>query len=258
LLRACIPSRGPLPSNTRHNIFFRATLSCCCIFTLLSVLYLLSIFLNVENLGDLPVFSRIALAGISRSRGYNHRGNRYWMLCGRLYIFGSNLTENTCVCCCHFQYSSKYQATEEWQLLSTCNKSVAEPQKLSGFKRASCTSALLAACFRLVSWLDYSSTWRRRRHVTPKCLLIFYRLHCVISQKTEFFITTAVRTSNLTRTSFVTSVHVEGSFPLHKFRCCKHVARLVYLMTPSAEWWVKQGYERLQLRPILKYYTTFT
>jgi hypothetical protein len=57
-------------------------------------------------------------------------------------------------------------------------------------------------CFQLLSrwflaWLIFRS-WRRRRHVPPKRRLTFNGLHGVISQKTEPFITTALRTSNTT------------------------------------------------------------
>jgi hypothetical protein len=38
--------------------------------------------------------------------------------------------------------------------------------------------------------------WRWRRYVPPKRRLTFNRLHGVISQKTELFITTGVRTTN--------------------------------------------------------------
>jgi hypothetical protein len=40
---------------------------------------------------------------------------------------------------------------------------------------------------------------RWRQYVPPKRLLTFNGLHCVISQKTELFITTGVRTSNPTQ-----------------------------------------------------------
>jgi hypothetical protein len=45
--------------------------------------------------------------------------------------------------------------------------------------------------------------WKRRRQVPPRSRLIFNGLHGVISQKTEFFITTAVRTSNTTTNSML-------------------------------------------------------
>jgi hypothetical protein len=45
---------------------------------------------------------------------------------------------------------------------------------------------------RKVAW----SRWQALRHVPPKHQLIFNWLHGVISQKIEFFISTAVRTSN--------------------------------------------------------------
>jgi hypothetical protein len=52
----------------------------------------------------------------------------------------------------------------------------------------------LANRFILISCLSYASTWRWRRHVPPKRLLTFDGLQVIASQKTEFFITTAVRT----------------------------------------------------------------
>jgi hypothetical protein len=36
-------------------------------------------FFSVDKSGDLPVFSGITLGGISRSCGYNHRGNGCWL-----------------------------------------------------------------------------------------------------------------------------------------------------------------------------------
>jgi hypothetical protein len=56
----------------------------------------------------------------------------------------------------------------------------------------------LPPAFMLVSCSAHSLTWRWRRHVPPKCHLTFNRLHGIISQKTELFITTAVRTLNPT------------------------------------------------------------
>jgi hypothetical protein len=50
------------------------------------------------------------------------------------------------------------------------------------------------ACWFL-AWL-IRFPWRWMRHVPPKRLLIFIELHEVISQKTEIFVTTAVRDSN--------------------------------------------------------------
>jgi hypothetical protein len=41
--------------------------------------------------------------------------------------------------------------------------------------------------------------WRWRRHLPPKRLLTCNEIRSVISQKIKFFITTAVRTSNLTQ-----------------------------------------------------------
>jgi hypothetical protein len=58
------------------------------------------------------------------------------------------------------------------------------------------SQAELATCFAPVSCLTYSSTLKVRRHDLPKRPLIFNGLHRIISQKTELFITTAVRTTN--------------------------------------------------------------
>jgi hypothetical protein len=55
------------------------------------------------------------------------------------------------------------------------------------------------ACFMLVSCLAW-------QHFPPKRWLTFNGLHGIISQMTEFFITTAVRTSNLTY-SLLTNTH---------------------------------------------------
>jgi hypothetical protein len=56
----------------------------------------------------------------------------------------------------------------------------------------------LAICFMSVSILAYSSTLRWRWHVPPKRRLTFNGVRGVMSQKIEVFITTAVKTSNLT------------------------------------------------------------
>jgi hypothetical protein len=52
--------------------------------------------------------------------------------------------------------------------------------------------------------------WRRRQYVTPKHRLIFNGLHGVISQKIVLFITTAVRTSNPTKSNIFRQVIVGG------------------------------------------------
>jgi hypothetical protein len=59
-------------------------------------------------------------------------------------------------------------------------------------------------------WSVESRPWRGRRHVPPKCLLPFKGLHAVISQKTEFLITTAVKASNPTyvKEIFFPSIHL--------------------------------------------------
>jgi hypothetical protein len=56
------------------------------------------------------------------------------------------------------------------------------------------TAELLAACFTLVSYLVYSSILKLEGHVPRKRRLTFTRLHVVISQKMQLFITTAVKT----------------------------------------------------------------
>jgi hypothetical protein len=53
----------------------------------------------------------------------------------------------------------------------------------------------------LVSWPIFQ-LWKWRQIVPPKCQLTFSGLHSVTSQKTELFITTAVRTWNSTITLF--------------------------------------------------------
>jgi hypothetical protein len=58
--------------------------------------------------------------------------------------------------------------------------------------------ALLAACFRLVSFLAYCSTLKMETRCSSETSVVFSRLHGVISQYTELFIKTAVRTSNPT------------------------------------------------------------
>jgi hypothetical protein len=55
-----------------------------------------------------------------------------------------------------------------------------------------------AVSFMLVSCLAYSLTLNVEATCPPKRWLIFGGPHGVISQKTELFITTAVRTSNPT------------------------------------------------------------
>jgi hypothetical protein len=69
----------------------------------------------------------------------------------------------------------------------------------SPLKANRCFGGTGSACYLLSGWYPdwlIVRPWRRRRHVLPKRRLTFNRLHCVISQKTEFFITTDVRTSN--------------------------------------------------------------
>jgi hypothetical protein len=53
---------------------------------------------------------------------------------------------------------------------------------------------LLPASCRFLAWIILQS-WRWRQHFPPKRLLIFNRLHDIISQERELFITTAKRTS---------------------------------------------------------------
>jgi hypothetical protein len=63
---------------------------------------------------------------------------------------------------------------------------------------------LLSRCYvaRLILW-----PWRRRRYVPPTHRLTFNGLHGVISQKTELFITTALRAS-IPTWKLVISAHV--------------------------------------------------
>jgi hypothetical protein len=56
---------------------------------------------------------------------------------------------------------------------------------------------LLLPSYWCLAWLILRP-WRWSQHVSPKRRLTFNRLHGVISQKMEFFIITAVRTSNFT------------------------------------------------------------
>jgi hypothetical protein len=59
--------------------------------------------------------------------------------------------------------------------------------------------SFLAACFVLISSLAYSSTKKMEEtYVPPECWLNFSELHSVTSEKTELFLTAAVRTSNPT------------------------------------------------------------
>jgi hypothetical protein len=53
---------------------------------------------------------------------------------------------------------------------------------------------LLAACFILVSFFAYSLTLKMEATCSSKMLFAFHWLHSIVSQKTEFFIVTAVRT----------------------------------------------------------------
>jgi hypothetical protein len=54
--------------------------------------------------------------------------------------------------------------------------------------------ALLATCFMLVSCLGYSSTLKVEETCSSGMSVIFNRIQGVISQKTELFIFTAVKT----------------------------------------------------------------
>lgn len=47
---------------------------------------------------------------------------------------------------------------------------------------------VLLLCFMLVSWVAYSSTWRRRRHGPSKHRLTFIELHCLISQTLQIIL----------------------------------------------------------------------
>jgi hypothetical protein len=83
------------------------------------------------------------------------------------------------------QYSQQVRTTQV-----DCFQPVDTVQKLS-FLSASCW---------FLAWLNLRP-WRRRRYVPPRRRVTFNGLHGVISQKTEFFITTAIRTSNPIRNS---------------------------------------------------------
>jgi hypothetical protein len=57
---------------------------------------------------------------------------------------------------------------------------------------------LIAACFILVSCLDYYSTLKMEAKCSSETSFHFNGLHGVTSQKIELFTTTVVRTSNPT------------------------------------------------------------
>jgi hypothetical protein len=50
---------------------------------------------------------------------------------------------------------------------------------------------LCAACFVLVTCFFIVRPWRWKRYVPPKCLLNSNEIHCVVSQKTQPFISMA-------------------------------------------------------------------
>jgi hypothetical protein len=56
----------------------------------------------------------------------------------------------------------------------------------------------VAICFTLVSSLAYSLALKMKATFSSEMSMTFNRLHGVISQNIELFITTAVRTSNPT------------------------------------------------------------
>jgi hypothetical protein len=63
-----------------------------------------------------------------------------------------------------------------------------------------------SACYLLSRWIlawFILRSWRFKRHFPPKCRLTFNGLYDVISQKTELFITTAVRNSRPTLSTFI-------------------------------------------------------
>jgi hypothetical protein len=62
----------------------------------------------------------------------------------------------------------------------------------STYKQGRC---LLPASCWFYAW-NSLHPWRWRWHVPPKCRLIFNRLHGIIPQKVELFVTTVVRTLN--------------------------------------------------------------
>jgi hypothetical protein len=76
-----------------------------------------------------------------------------------------------------------------WDIVQCSALKVDQP-----FGRACHPAYQLLSCW-FFAWLVLLP-WRWRWHVPLKCKLTFNRLHLVISQKIELFITTAVRTSN--------------------------------------------------------------
>jgi hypothetical protein len=86
-----------------------------------------------------------------------------------------------------------------------------------------CTQCFLHASSCFLSCIILQP-WRWGRHVPPKGQLTFTRLHNVVSQKTELFIPTAVRTSKPCSTSCLTAsmgcvyylpVCLPTSLPIH-------------------------------------------
>jgi hypothetical protein len=87
---------------------------------------------------------------------------------------------------------------------------------------------------------------RRRRHIPPKRRLIFNGLHGVISQKTEPFITTAVRASDPVYCTVMLAIHwaiYSCNFPFtwgRNFLCSSlkycHVLMAPWLITTDFGW----------------------
>jgi hypothetical protein len=76
--------------------------------------------------------------------------------------------------------------------------SIFRVEKIGSTKPASKHVASLWPTFLLVLLNLFIRPWRWRRYVLPKRRLKLNKLHGVISQKMTLFITTAVKTSNLT------------------------------------------------------------
>jgi hypothetical protein len=75
---------------------------------------------------------------------------------------------------------------------------------------------LLLASRRFLSWLVFQP-WRWKRNVPPKSRLSFNELRGVISQKTEFYIPTAMRTSDHTPLQVSTYI---GRLQVIQYRGC--------------------------------------
>jgi hypothetical protein len=74
------------------------------------------------------------------------------------------------------------------------------------------TEALLAACFKLVSYLAYFSVLKMEKTCFSEHTLTFNGLHSIVSLKTELFITAVVRTSNPVDNLSLTTLWVIQAF----------------------------------------------